>query len=53
MISKKLKIQKYIKLKIWTTKRRQNIKFLYIDVALTPISYIKDSRRVEYKKLKR
>jgi hypothetical protein len=38
---------------MWTTKRRQNIKFLYIDVALTLILYIEDSRRVEYKKLKR
>ena len=48
-----LKMQKYIKLKIWTTKRRQDIKFLYIDIVLTPISYMEDSRRVEYKKLKK
>ena len=48
-----LKMQKYIELKIWTIKRRQNIKFLYIDVALTLILYIKDSKRVEYEKLKR
>ena len=48
-----LKMQKYIELKMWTTKRRRDIKFLYINVALIPILYIKDSRRVEYKKLKR
>ena len=48
-----LKIQKYIELKIWTTKRRQDIKFSHINIVLTPISYIEDSRRVKYKKLKR
>ena len=48
-----LKMQKYIELKMWTTKKRQDIKFPYIDIALTPISYIEDSRRVKYKKLKR
>ena len=48
-----LKMQKYIELKIWTTKRRRDIKFLRINVALTLILYMEDSRRVEYKKLKR
>jgi hypothetical protein len=48
-----LKMQKYVELKMWTTKRRRDIKFPRIDVALTPISYMEDSRRVEYEKLKR
>jgi len=48
-----LKMQKYIELKIWTTKRRRDIKFPRINVALILILYIEDSRRVEYKKLKR
>jgi len=48
-----LKMQKYIELKMWTTKRRQDIKFLCINVALIPILYMEDSRRVEYEKLKR
>ena len=48
-----LKMQKYIELKMWTTKRRRDIKFLRINVALTLILYMEDSRRVEYKKLKR
>ena len=46
-------MQKYIELKMWTTKRRRDIKFLCINVALTPILYMEDSKRVEYKKLKR
>ena len=48
-----LKMQKYIELKMWTTKRRRDIKFPRINVALTLILYMEDSRRVEYKKLKR
>ena len=46
-------MQKYVELKIWTTKRRRDIKFPHINIVLTLISYIEDSRRVEYKKLKR
>jgi len=46
-------MQKYIELKMWTIKRRRDIKFPHINVALTLILYIEDSRRVEYKKLKR
>ena len=38
---------------MWTTKRRRDIKFLRINVALILILYMEDSRRVEYKKLKR
>ena len=38
---------------MWTTKRRRDIKFPCINMALILILYIEDSRRVEYKKLKR